>query len=393
MKKKLKKKNKIKVSKKKSRGKIAPFYSLAKIKVVGIGGAGGNAVSRMYDVFPRGVDLIAINTDLQDLEHCVAKKKIYIGKSVTRGLGAGMNPDLGRQAAEESQADIAEALEGADLLFLTAGYGGGTGTGALPVIAEIAKEMGILTVATITKPFSFEGYERQKIADEGVIRTRDKVDTLITVPNDRIFSVINKNTTLVKAFEAVDEILKNSVAGIAELIAAPGIINIDFSDVKTIIQDAGSSIIGIGAASGAERALNAAKAAVHSPLLETSIEGAKKILFSVSGHRDLRMSEINDIARMISESADTSAKIIFGAYYDKKLRKGEIKVTLMATGFNGGLSKEFMPNLFMAEKEENVKIKENKDKEIKEKNKEKGKKETEVENIWDIPTFLRKKRK
>ena len=363
-------------------------YSLAKIKVVGIGGAGGNAVSRMFGVFSRGVDLIAINTDIQDLEYCQAKKKIYIGKNVTRGLGAGMNPDLGRQAAEESQADIAEALEGADMVFLTAGFGGGTGTGVLPVVAEIAKDLGILTVAIATKPFAFEGYERQRIAEEGIIKTKDKVDTLIIVPNDRIFSVINKNTTLTKAFEAVDEVLKNSVAGIAELIAAPGIINIDFADVKTIIQDAGSAIIGIGSSFGAERAINAVNMAIHSPLLEISIEGARKVLFSVSGHRDLKMSEINDIARMISEAADHSAKIIFGAYYDKKLRKGELKVTLMATGFNGLLNKEtaLLPNLFSAVAEKTV------SKTVNDKNK-KEKEEKNDDNAWDIPTFLRKKRK
>lgn len=382
-------------------------YSLAKIKVVGIGGAGGNAVSRMFGVFPRGVDLIAINTDIQDLEYCQAKKKIYIGKNVTKGLGAGMNPDLGRQAAEESQADIAEALEGADMVFLTAGFGGGTGTGVLPVVAEIAKDLGILTVAIATKPFAFEGYERQRIAEEGAIKTRDKVDTLIIVPNDRIFSVINKNTTLTKAFEAIDEVLKNSVAGIAELIAAPGIINIDFADVRTIIQDAGSAIIGIGSAFGAERAVNAANMAIHSPLLEISIEGARKVLFSVSGHRDLKMSEINDIARMISESADHSAKIIFGAYHDKRLRKGELKVTLMATGFNDSLNlnKEtaLLPNLFSAatEKEKTIiKTAEESDgiktaPSQKDKNREKKEKKEEKndDNVWDIPTFLRRKRK
>lgn len=374
--------------KKRSSLKRSLPYSLAKIKVVGIGGAGGNAVSRMFGVFPRGVDLIAINTDIQDLEYCQAKKKIYIGKNVTRGLGAGMNPDLGRQAAEESQADIAEALEGADMVFLTAGFGGGTGTGVLPVVAEIAKDLGILTVAIATKPFAFEGYERQRIAEEGVIKTKDKVDTLIIVPNDRIFSVINKNTTLIKAFEAVDEVLKNSVAGIAELIAAPGIINIDFADVKTIIQNAGSAIIGIGSAFGAERAIGAANTAIHSPLLEISIEGARKVLFSVSGHRDLKMSEINDIARMISEAADHSAKIIFGAYYDKKLRKGELKVTLMATGFNGLLNKEtaLLPNLFSAVAEKTV------SKTVNDKNKEE-KEEKNNDNAWDIPTFLRKRKK
>ncbi|MEK7549206.1 MAG: cell division protein FtsZ [Patescibacteria group bacterium] len=273
--------------------------NLAKLVVIGIGGAGGNAVTRMNDNLPRGVDLIVVNTDIQDLNQCLAKKRIYIGKNLTRGLGTGMNPELGRQAAEENQSEIVEILKGADMVFLTAGFGGGTGTGALPVIADIARDLGILTVAIITKPFSFEGFERTRIAEEGIAGLREKVDTLITIPNDRIFSVINKNTSLIKAFEAIDEILKNAVVGVAELITMPGLINVDFADIKAIMQNAGSAIIGMGIASGAERAANAAKFAMSSPLLELSIDGARGVLFSISGHRDLKMTEVNEIARLI----------------------------------------------------------------------------------------------
>jgi cell division protein FtsZ len=305
----------------------------ARIAVVGVGGAGGNALTRMYDHFPRGVELIAINTDIQDLEYCQARKKIYIGKQVTRGLGAGMNPELGKQAAEENRDEIAAALAGVDMMFLTAGFGGGTGSGAAPVVAEIAQEMGILTVAIITKPFSFEGGQRAHIAQEALARIKDRVDALITISNDRIFSVITKDTSLAKAFEAIDEVLKNAVLGVAELLIAPGIINVDFADVKGIIQNAGSSIIGVGVGSGKERAIVAANVALNSPLLETSIEGAKGILFSISGLKDIKMHEVNDVAKLIAEQVDPNARVIFGTYYDRKLSKGQIKVTLIATGF------------------------------------------------------------
>ena len=375
-------------------------YNLAKIKVVGIGGAGCNAITRMSDNFIKGVDLIAVNTDIQDLNYCIAKKKVYIGKNLTKGLGTGMDPEIGKLAAEESRTEITEAIKDADLLFLTAGFGGGTGTGALPVIAELAKEMGILTVAVITKPFIFEGFERMRIADEGVSRIKDRVDTLIMIPNDRIFSVINKNTSLIKAFEAIDEVLKNSVFSVAELIASPGIINIDFADVRSIIQNAGVAIIGFGVSSGGDRALTAVNIAINSPLLEASINGAKRIIFSVSGHKDLKMNEIYEIARLISEQSHHSSRIIFGAHYDRKLKKGELKVTLIATGFNGDFKREVnvLPNLFLSDanrfsdkvnEEKLARSEKNADKQItdqKEKNIQK-------EEIWDIPTFLRKKRK
>ncbi len=392
-------------------------YPSAKIKVVGVGGAGCNAVSRMYDNFPRGVDLIIINTDVQDLKHSKAKKRIHIGKKLTRGLGTGMNPDLGRQAAEENRHEITEALKGADMVFIAAGMGGGTGTGGAPVVAEIARELGILTIAVVTKPFSFEGSQRIRIAQEGIMRLRDKVDTLIIINNDRIFSLIDKNTSLFKAFEKIDEVLKNSVLGITELITSPGIVNVDFADVKAVMAEAGTAVIGVGEASGQERHAAAAKQAVNSPLLEASIEGARGVLFSVSGHRDLKMNEVNEIAGLIAENVDQSAKIIFGAYYDRKLKKGQLKVTLIATGFNGNFNHKsdiLMPGLFVQKTiiEDNLdddKI--GKEKEVAHQKlnfdepKKKGKadfaknktaggiEKSKSEDIWDIPAFLRKKKR
>lgn len=312
---------------------------IAKIKVVGVGGAGGNALTRMHEYFPRGVELIAINTDLQDLQESDARKKIYIGRQITKGLGAGMNPELGKQAAEENRDEIANALAGADMIFITAGFGGGTGSGAAPVVAEIAQEMGILTVAIVTKPFSFEGTQRNQIAQEALLKLKDRVDTYITISNDKIFSVIDKDTTLRKAFEAIDEVLKNAVLGITELIMSPGIINVDFADVKTIVQNSGTSIIGVGIGSGKDRAVSAARGALNSPLLETIIDGAKGVLFSISGHRDVKMHEINEIAQIISENVDPNARIIFGTYHDRRLNKGSIKVTLIATGFGTSFGK------------------------------------------------------
>lgn len=389
----------------------AKDVAFARIKVVGIGGAGSNAISRMQNDIPRGVELIAINTDVQDLHHCAAKKKIYIGRSLTRGLGTGMNPDLGHQAAEENRSDITDAIKDADMIFITAGFGGGTGTGAAPVVAEIAKELGILTVAIVTKPFSFEGGQRTQIAEEGLIRIRDKVDTLVTVPNDRVFSIISKDTSILKAFEEVDRVLRDSVKGISELILTPGIINIDFADIKSILRDAGSAMVGIGTASGQGRALKAADFAINSPLLEISIEGAKGVLFSISGRNDMKMSEINEIAQKISEHVDSSAKIIFGTYFDRKINKGQIKVTLIAAGFTNILLKErFISNVFASNDEIAAAavhlpfIKEEKqskvDKESKEIKKE-GKKihleikneEEEREKEWEIPAFLRRKRR
>ncbi|MDO8537116.1 MAG: cell division protein FtsZ [bacterium] len=308
---------------------------LANVKVVGVGGGGGNAVSRMSRNFIRGVDFIAINTDHQDLDQCKVREKIYIGRTLTRGLGTGMNPDLGRQAAEENRSEIAEALKGADLVFIAAGLGGGTGGGAAPVVAEAAKQAGALTIAVVTKPFAFEGAQRDRLAREALVKLKDKVDAIVVVPNDRIFTVISKDTPIMKAFEAIDDVLRNALNGIVELIVAPGIINVDFADVRAILQDAGVAIIGVGLASGAERAMNAVNTAINSPLLEASAEGAKAVLLGISGGRDLRMNEINDAAKLVAQMADPGARIIFGAYHDRNLKPNQIKITLIATGFNG----------------------------------------------------------
>ena len=306
----------------------------ANVKVIGLGGGGGNAVARMAKNFYRGVDFVAINTDHQDLDHCEVKHKLYIGKSLTKGLGTGMNPDLGRQAAEENRSEISEAIKGSDLVFLAGGLGGGTATGGLPVVAEVAKQSGALTIAVVTKPFSFEGSHRERIAAEGLAKLRDKVDALIVVPNDRIFTVISKDTPIIKAFEAIDEILRNALKGLVEIIAMPGIINVDFADVKNIMQDAGITIVGVGVASGPDRAVKAVQSALHSPLLETSPEGAKAVLLGITGGHDLKMNEVNDAAKIVAQTADPSARIIFGAYYDRNLKAGQLKVTIVAAGFN-----------------------------------------------------------
>ncbi len=308
---------------------------LANIKVVGIGGGGGNAIARMSRNFIRGVEFVAINTDHQDLDQCAVRRKIYIGRNLTKGLGTGMNPDLGRQAAEENKSEIAEALAGADMVFIAAGLGGGTGSGGAPVIAEVAKQGGALTIAVVTKPFTFEGAQRDRIAREGFVKLKDKVDAIIAVPNDRIFSVISKDTPIMKAFDAIDDVLRNALHGIVELIVSPGIINVDFADVKTVVQDAGAAVIGVGVGSGAERAESAVNLALNSPLLETTAEGAKAVLLGISGGRDLKMNEINDAAKMVAQVADPGARIIFGAYHDKNLRPKQVKITLIATGFNG----------------------------------------------------------
>lgn len=310
----------------------------ANVKVIGVGGGGGNAVARMARDFYRGVDFVAINTDHQDLDHCEVKTKLYIGKGLTKGLGTGMNPDLGRQAAEENRSEISEVVQGTDLVFIAAGLGGGTGTGATPVIAETAKQSGALTIAVVTKPFAFEGSQRERLANEGLMKLKDKVDALIVVPNDRIFTVISKDTPIVKAFEAIDEILRNALKGLVEMIAMPGIINVDFADVKNIMQDAGIAIIGVGRATGADRAVKAVTDALHSPLLETSPDGAKAVLLGITGGRDLKMTEVNDAAKIVAQTADPGARIIFGAYYDRTLPAGQLKVTVIAAGFNGNQS-------------------------------------------------------
>lgn len=395
-----------------------------KVKVVGVGGGGGNAISRMYHDFPRGVEFIAVNTDAQDLELTSARRRIHIGQTVTGGMGAGMNPELGARAAEEDRTEIAEALKGADLVFLTAGFGGGTGTGAMPVVAEVAREQGALTVAVVTKPFAFEGTQRARIAQEGIIKLRDKVDALIIIPNDRIFSIIEKDTPIIKAFAEIDEVLKRAVQGIVDLITSAGIINVDFADVKAVMAGAGSAIVGVGVASGQERCTDAVRQALNSPLLEVTPDGAKGVLFGVSGGRDLKMTEINEAAKIITEAVDPGAKIIFGAYHDRRLKQGQVKVMLIATGFadarpvlgtlfgsesrgasGGNIFKRMVepatpeptvkkepaltsgletlkPELTVSGMQARREA-ENNNKEEKEK----------AESMWDIPTFLRRKKK
>ena len=281
----------------------------------------------------RGVDFISVNTDAQDLHQSLAKKKIHIGKNLTRGLGAGMNPDVGKRAAEETKEEIQQALKGSDMVFVACGMGGGTGTGAAPVVANVAKELGALTVGVVTKPFSFEGQQRMRIAEQGLDELRKEVDALIVIPNDRLLATVEKNTTLKDAFAMCDDVLKQAVEGISDLITHPGIINVDFADIRAVMQNAGSALMGIGIASGENRAQTAAKAAVSSPLLELSINGAKGVLFAIAGGDDLGMIEVHEAAKIITESVDPNAKIIFGAIKDDKLKKDDVRVTVIATGF------------------------------------------------------------
>lgn len=332
--------------------------TFAKIKVVGCGGAGGSVVNRMVDAGVKGVEFLAVNTDVQALHYNKATTKLHIGKSITRGLGAGMNPDLGREAAEESQNEIREALKDADMVFLTCGLGGGTGTGSAPIVAEIARDLGALTVAVITKPFSFEGAQRKNIADRGLTELIDKVDTIITIPNDKLLQVIDKKTSLLDSFLVADKILHQGVQGIAELITVPGLINVDFADVKAVMANAGSALMGIGQASGENKAIEAAKAAINSPLLEMSIDGARGVLFAITGGSALGMNEVNEAAKIITAAADEDAKIIFGTIIDDKM-KDEVKITVVATGFDGRVvggesivpERKYTKNAFIAEEE------------------------------------------
>jgi cell division protein FtsZ len=305
----------------------------AKIKVVGVGGSGGNAISRMAKYNIPGVDLIAVNTDDQDLNKTKAHFKIRIGKKLTQGLGTGMNPEIGRKAAEEQIGEIKEILQGADMVFITCGLGGGTGTGATPVVAEIAKSLGALTVAVVTKPFSFEGITRQKIAEAGLKNIKEKVDSLVFIPNDKLLTVLDPNTPIISAFWVCDEILKEAVVGIADLIMRPGIINVDFADVRAILKNSGSALFGVGRASGEKRAEIAAKMALSSPLLDISPKGAKGVLFNVSGCKDISLSEVEEIGRILTKEINPGARVIFGAINDENLKEGELKVTVIATGF------------------------------------------------------------
>lgn len=308
--------------------------TFARIKVVGIGGSGKNVVNHMINSKVKGVDFIVINTDAQDLHNSLAKKRIHIGKNLTKGLGAGMNPEVGKRAAEETREEIQEALKNADMVFVAGGEGGGTGTGAAPIVAKIAKEMGALTVGVVTKPFSFEGQQRMKLAEQGLEQLRDCVDSLIVIPNDRLLSTVSKDTTARQAFAMCDEILKQAVEGISDLITTPGTIgNIDFADIRAVMENSGSALMGVGTANGDKRAEDAAKAAINSPLLDLSIHGAKGVLFSIAGSEDLTMFEIQDAAKMITESIDPGAKVIFGTVMDPRIKKGDVRVTVVAAGF------------------------------------------------------------
>ena len=324
--------------------------TFARIKVIGVGGGGNNALHRMQENGIKGVEFVSVNTDAQALHNSQADHKIHIGKTITRGLGAGMNPDIGRAAAEESKDEILEVIKNADMIFITCGLGGGTGTGAAPVVAELAKKVGILTVAVVTRPFAFEGAKRREIADKGLEALKQHVDTIIMIPNDRILQIIDKKTSLLDAFKTVDEILRQGVAGISDLITTPGMINVDFADVKAIMQNAGSALMGIGRGSGENRALDAARAAIDSPLLEMSIDGAKGVLFNITGGRDLGMYEVDDAAKYITKAADPEARIIFGAVIDEELEE-EVKITVIATGFDENMQR---PQSQMSRMEEPV---------------------------------------
>lgn len=380
--------------------------TFAKIKIIGVGGGGGSALNRMIDSNIRGVEFVSVNTDVQALHYSKANKKLHIGKSVTRGLGAGMDPDMGAKAAEESQNEIREILKDADMVFITCGLGGGTGSGASPVIAEIAKELGALTVAVVTKPFSFEGAQRKMIADSAWERLAEKVDTIITIQNDRLLQIIDKQTSLLEAFAIVDGVLRNAVRGISELVTVPGLVNVDFADVKAIMKNQGTALMGIGEASGENRALEASKTAISSPLLELSMDGAKGVLFIITGGEGLSMHEVNEAAKVITSSADSDAKIIFGANTDKDM-EDKIKITVIATGFSDNPLKRkdndkpaykiedtYKPSKFLVnkkDKEDKEEVKEEKDdyKISSASSVEEDVKEDEED--LDIPAFIRKK--
>jgi cell division protein FtsZ len=315
---------------------VPEVETFARIKVLGVGGSGKNAINHMINSKVKGVEFIAVNTDAQDLHHSLAKKKIHIGKNLTKGLGAGMNPDIGRRAIEETKEELQESIKGADMVFVTGGMGGGTASGATPVAAKTSKELGALTVAVVTKPFFFEGTQRMKIAEVALESLRKEVDAIIVIPNDRLLANVDRNTTAKAAFAMCDEVLKQAVEGISDLITTPGIINIDFADIRAVMENAGPALMGIGVGSGEKRAEDAAKMAISSPLLDISIAGAKGVLFSIAGGDDLTMFEIQDAAKIITESIDPNAKVIFGTVRDEKLKKGEVKVTVIASGFGEG---------------------------------------------------------
>jgi len=373
--------------------KGSELENFAVIRVIGVGGSGGSAVTRMINSKLRGVDFISINTDAQALAFNEAPIKIQIGKETTRGLGAGADPEVGRKSVEENKEEVYEALKGSDMVFVTCGMGGGTGTGAAPFVADIAKELGALTVGVVTKPFSFEGQRRKKIAELGIAEMKDRVDTLITIPNDRLLQVIDKKTSLFDAFGVVDDVLRQGVQGIADLIVYHGIINVDFADVKAIMADAGSALMGIGHGTGDNRAIEAARAAIDSPLLELSIDGAKGILFNITGGPDLGMYEIDEAAKAITEAADADANIIFGAIIDEAMQ-GEVKITVIATGFESDqnrfqkksysvpeTSPKEIPNSQMLRRNDREEIKPAREEAV------------EDEDELEVPAFIRRKLK
>lgn len=315
---------------------VPEIETFARIRVVGVGGSGLNAVNHMINSKVKGVEFVAVNTDAQDLHRSLAKRKIHIGKNLTRGLGAGMNPEIGRRAAEETRQEIQEALQGSDMVFITCGMGGGTGTGASSIVAKIAKELGALTVAVVTKPFAFEGAQRKEIAERGLAELKKEVDAFIVIPNDKLLSIVDATVSAKGAFALCDEILRQAVEGVSDMITTPGEINVDFNDIKAIVEGAGPALMGIGIAEGDNRAKAAAAAAVNSPLLDVSINGARGVLFVVAGHEDLGILEVQEAAKVIGESVDKNAKIIFGIMRDEKLKKGQIRLIVIATGFPEG---------------------------------------------------------
>jgi len=312
---------------------VPEIETFARIRVVGCGGSGGNAVNHMVASKVKGVEFIAVNSDAQDLHRSLAKRKIHIGKNLTRGLGTGMNPEMGRRAAEETRQEIMEALQGSDMVFITCGMGGGTGTGAAPTVAKIAKELGALTVGVVTKPFSFEGSQRRDIAERGLAELKKEVDAFIVIQNDKLLQIVEASTSAKNAFALCDEILRQAVEGVSDIITTPGEINTDFNDIKAIMEGAGPALMGIGVAEGDSRARDAAMAAVNSPLLDVSINGAKGILFVVAGSEDLGILEVQEAAKVVGESVAKDAKIIFGIMRDEKLKKGQIRIIVIATGF------------------------------------------------------------
>lgn len=359
--------------------------TFARIKVIGVGGSGKNAVNHMIDSKVGGVEFIVMNTDVQDLHKSLAEKKINLGKNLTKGLGAGMNPEVGKRAAEETKAEIQDVIKGSDLVFIACGMGGGTGTGAAPIVARASKEQGILTVAVVTRPFAFEGQHRIRLAEQGIKELEKEVDAIVVIPNDRLLAISDKETTFKDAFAMCDEVLRQAVEGITDLITTPGIINVDFADIKAIMSDAGSALMGIGKATGENRAEEAALRAINSPLLEISINGAKGVLFSIAGSEDLGIQEVQVAAKIITESIDSDAKVIFGTTRDEKLKKGEIRITVIATGFPTDTPrKSLFANTPEIETRREIEIPVTKEKE---EEKKKAKKEPEPEEDDDfIPT-------